>query len=329
MQPPPTTAAVVTVSRPVSREVTSYAKFTGRTAAVESVEVRARVSGYLTEVNYQPGEEVEPGRALFRIDPVIYKASLAKAEADVKRYEAQVTELTTEVNRNRRLAGAAAVTREELEKTVSQRDQAKANQTGAEAAVQTARQNVTWTDVVAPVAGKTGVNQLTKGNLVVADQTLLTTVVSQDPMYVYFDVDMSTMLHVQALIRQGKAKSYREAAYPIAVALTSETGYPHQGTIDFVSNQVSPGTGTLNVRGKLSNAARILTPGLFVRVQCPSANRTPRCSSPTGHWGTTRDSPSFWRWAPTTGSCGATSGWAPSRRAASGKSPPACRQRSG
>lgn len=260
---------VVTVSRPVARDVTDFAAFTGRTAAVESVEVRARVSGYIKEVAYQPGQEVKEGQLLFQIDPVIYQAAVDKARSAVTQYQAEVNLLAAEYERNRRLVGTGAVSREDYEKIAAQREQASANLAGAKAQVQTAQQNLTWTKVTSPIVGKADVNRLTKGNLVVADQTVLTTVVSMDPMYVYFDVDEGTMLRVQGLIRQGKATSYREAAYPVHVGLSSETGYPHQGTIDYVSNQVSTATGTLNVRGKLANADRVLTPGLFVRVRVP------------------------------------------------------------
>jgi len=266
---PPPAPPVVTVSQPVERKVTDIAGFTGRTAAVESVEVRARVSGYLLEVAYQPGQEVKAGQLLFRIDPVIYQAALDKARADVARYQAEVNLATAEYERMRRLAVGGATSREDIEKISAQRESAAANLAAARAAVKTARQNVEWTNVKAPINGKTGVNLLTKGNLVVADQTMLTTIVSLDPMYVYFDVDESTMLRVQRLIREGKATSYQKAAYPVEVGLANEQGYPHRGTIDFVSNQVNPSTGTLNVRGKFSNADRVLIPGVFVRVRVP------------------------------------------------------------
>jgi len=261
--------AVVTVSQPVEREVTDFAHFTGRTAAVESVDVRARVSGYVQDVTYQAGQEVKQGHVLFQIDPTVYQAALDKAEADVKVYQAQVNFLTEEHERNRRLVATGAVSREEYQRVAAQREQALANLAGARAAVRTARQNLAWTKVTSPIDGRTGVNLLTKGNLVVADQTVLTTIVSQDPMYAYFDVDENIMLHVRRLIREGKATSYEKAAYPVAIGLSSEQGYPHQGTIDYVSNQVNPGTGTLNVRGKFPNTDRILTPGLFCRVRVP------------------------------------------------------------
>jgi RND family efflux transporter MFP subunit len=260
---------VVTVSQPLQRPVTDYAMFTGRTAAVESVEVRARVSGYLQDIAFQPGEEVKAGQLLFQIEPRIYQAALDKAQADVKQFQAQVALAKSEYERATKLATSQAISREDFEKFAAQRDQAIANLAAAKAVVETADQNLAWTKVTAPVAGKTSVNLLTKGNLVVADQTLLTTIVSQDPMYVYFDVDESTVLHIQRLIRAGKVTSYRDAQYPVEIGLSNEKGFPHRGVIDYVSNQVNTGTGTLNVRGTFPNQDRVLTPGLFCRVRIP------------------------------------------------------------
>jgi RND family efflux transporter MFP subunit len=266
---PPAAAPVVTVSRPLEKNVTDQATFTGRTAAVESVDVRARVSGYVDEIDYRPGQEVKAGQVLFRIDPTIYEAALQKAKADVNQFKAQVRLGESDLKRSKRLVKVDAIAQEEVDKIVAQHDQAIANEAAAEAAEKTAAENLEWTKVTAPVSGRTSVNLLTKGNLVVADQTLLTTIVSQDPMYVYFDVDTSTMLRVKKFIREGKVQSYEVADYPVEIGLPSETGYPHRGKIDYVSNQVTPGTGTLNVRGNFANPDRILTPGLFVRVRVP------------------------------------------------------------
>jgi RND family efflux transporter MFP subunit len=268
--PPPAMApTVVTVSQPLERKVTDFVNFTGRTAAVESVEVRARVSGYIEEVSFQPGQEVKAGQALFKIDPTIYRAAVAKAQADVNLYDAQVKLAVSELERSRRLFTNQAIAREDYEKAQATQQQAIASLAAAKAALTTAQQNLAWTTVSSPIAGKTGVNLLTKGNLVVADQTLLTTVVSQDPMYVYFDVDEATVLRVQKLIREGKATSYQKAAYPIDVGLANEAGYPHHGIIDFVSNQLNRATGTLSVRGQLPNPDRVMTTGLFARVRLP------------------------------------------------------------
>jgi len=253
----------------LEREITDHADFTGRVAAVESVDVRARVSGYLKEVAFQAGQEVKEGQLLFLIEPVVYEAALQKAEAEVSQYTAQLRLAESEAQRSQQLLGSKAVAQEDVEKIMAQRLQATANLEAAKAMVRTAKENLGWTRVLAPVAGKTGVNLLTKGNLVVADQTLLTTLVSQDPMYIYFNVDERTMLRAQELIRQGKATSYQQAAYPVLAGLANEEGFPHKGVVDFVSNQVQTGTGTLNVRGKFPNQDRKLTPGVFARVRIP------------------------------------------------------------
>jgi RND family efflux transporter MFP subunit len=267
--PPAPTAPAVIVSQPVERAVTDYALFTGRTAAVQSVEVRARVSGYLQDIAFQAGQEVKQGQLLFQIEPTVYQAALEKAQADVKQYQAQVRLSESELQRSRQLTTAQAIAPEDVEKIVAQRDQAVANLAAANAAVKTAQENVTWTKVVAPVSGRTSVNLLTKGNLVVADQTMLTTIVSQDPMWVYFDVDTETMLRIKQLILAGKVTTYEKAEYPVDIGMPTETGFSHKGRIDYVSNQVNPGTGTLNVRGTFPNPDRIVTPGLYVRVRMP------------------------------------------------------------
>jgi RND family efflux transporter MFP subunit len=263
----------VTVSRPLSGKVTDYAYFTGRTKAIESVEVRAQVGGYLTKVAYDPGQEVKKGQLLFQIDPTVYEAARDKAKADVALYAAQKRLQDIQVTRQRQLVGRG-IAQEELDKTIALRDQAIANMAAAEAALRTAEQNLAWTRVTSPIDGKTSVNLLTVGNLVVANQTLLATVVSQDPMYAYFDVDERTVLHVQKLIREGKVKSYQKAKYPVDVGLANEEGYPHHGVIDYVGNQVNTGTGTLTVRGVFRNPLiagrlRVLSPGLFLRVRIP------------------------------------------------------------
>lgn len=262
-------AAVVVVSQPLERKVTDYRDFTGRTVAVEAVDVRARVSGYLQEIAFQPGQEVKKDQLLFRIDPTIYEAAVEKAKADIDLYQAQVKLAQSELERNRRLLAVRATSTEDFEKIAAQREQAVAGLAGARAQLAIAKQNLDWSRVLSPIDGKTGVNLITKGNLVVADQTLLTTIVSLDPMYAYFDVDEGTVLYIRDLIRQGKAKSYQDAAYPVWISLSNQTGFPFKGIIDYVSNQVNLGTGTLNVRGKFSNEEGILTPGLNVRVRIP------------------------------------------------------------
>ena len=154
--------------------------------------MRARVSGYLTDIDYRAGQEVKEGQVLFRIDPTLYQAALEKVQADVKQYQAKTKLSEEELKRSKRLFAKQAIADEDLDRAVADLDQNLANLAAGKAAVVTAQKNLEWTNVTAPVAGRTSVNLLTKGNLVVADQTLLTTIVSQDPMYVYFDVDTAT-----------------------------------------------------------------------------------------------------------------------------------------
>jgi RND family efflux transporter MFP subunit len=265
----------VKVSAAVVRQVTDYEDFTGRTDAVDSVEVRARVSGYLDAVLFTPGKEVKKGQPLFKIDPRPYKAALDQAEGQVAYNEARLKRLNRDYQRNRPLAGTGAISHQEFDIIVGNKEEAEGSLVAARASVESNKLNLKFTDITSPIAGRVGRNLITVGNLVTQDQTLLTTVVSQDPMYAYFDVDERTMLHVQELIRQGKFESARTSKdVPVTMGLANEEGYPHKGTIDFVNNQVDTSTGTIQVRGSFpnpptANGDRVLTPGLFVRIRVP------------------------------------------------------------
>ncbi len=206
---PGTGPLTVTVSYPVQRDVTDYEDYTGRTAAVDSLQVRARVSGYLQTVNFKEGAEVNKNDVLYEIDPRQYQAAVNQAEAQVKLQQANLNYQQAVYRRYERLVGTAAVSQQDLEQALAQRDQARANLNAARANLEQAQLNLEWTKVRSPIAGRIGRTLITRGNLVVADQTLLTTVVSQDPMYAYFDVDEPTALHVQQLIREGRMRSVR------------------------------------------------------------------------------------------------------------------------
>jgi RND family efflux transporter MFP subunit len=269
---PPT----VLVAAPVEKQVTDYADYTGRTDAVESVDVRARVNGYLAEIKFESGKEVQKGDLLFVIDERPYKAALERSESQIKLAEAKLTYAAAEVARNQGLVKSGATTQAEFDKLVADKDQAVAAVAAAKAAAEVDRLNLGFCRVTSPIDGRISRNYLTVGNLVVADTTLLTTVVSQDPMYVYFDVDEATLLRIQKLVREGKFKSSRRHNdVPIAVGLANEPGrFPHQGRVDFVDNRVDPTTGTLKVRAVLPNPVvtnedRVFTAGLFVRVRVP------------------------------------------------------------
>jgi RND family efflux transporter MFP subunit len=272
-QPPPE-LTVVKVSRPVERDVTDYKDFTGRTAAVDSVEVRARVWGYLDKVNFKEGAIVKKGDVLFEIDPLTYQAALTQAEGNLASVQARLTRLDADLVRAKRLVGTAAVSREDYDKVAGDRAEAAASTAALKAAVERAKLDLGYTKVIAPVSGRVSRYIVTVGNLIQAgDQgggTLLTTLVSIDPMYAYFDVDEYTALRVRQLVREGKADSPREdGLVPVTLALANEDGFPHRGTINFVENQVNPRTGTIRLRGVFPNKDQVLLPGLFARVRTP------------------------------------------------------------
>jgi RND family efflux transporter MFP subunit len=263
--PPP-----VTVSYPVQREVVDHVELTGRTAAVESVQVRARVWGHLEKINFSEGAEVKKGALLFLIDQRPYRAALKRAEADVEQGEARANRIRGDHARARTLIGSRSMSREEFDKTWGDLMESRAALRGARSALEAARLNLEYTEVRAPVAGQVGRAMITVGNMVTSGETsgtMLTTIVSLDPMYAYFDVDERTFLHVRRLLRKAKGSATQRPA--VLLGLAHEEGYPHLGRIDFADNQVDPGTGTLKVRGVFPNADRELTPGLFARIRLP------------------------------------------------------------
>jgi RND family efflux transporter MFP subunit len=270
---PPPAAIPVTVSHLIERDVTDYVDFTARTAAVESVEVRAHVWGYLDKVNFKEGALVHKGDVLFELDPRPYEALLNQAKAKVTQDEAQLTYDEAEYQRNLNLVRTGAVSRSDLDKTAAARGVDVANVAADKATVSSRQLDLEYTKVVAPVSGRVSRYVVTLGNLIQSgDQnggTLLTTIVSVDPMYAYFDVDEHTALRVRQLVREGKSDSPRDGGYPVSLGLANEEGHPHQGSIDFVDNQVNPRTGTIRLRGVFPNKEQSLLPGLFARVRTP------------------------------------------------------------
>jgi RND family efflux transporter MFP subunit len=263
----------VTVSYPVEREVTDYADYTGRTAAVDSVEVRAHVWGYLDKVNFKEGALVKKGDVLFELDARPYQALLEQAKAKVAQDEAQLAYDEAEYQRNLNLVRTGAVSRSDLDKSAAARGVDLANIAADKAAVVARQLDVEYTKVTAPVSGRVSRYVVTVGNLIQAgDQgggTLLTTIVSVDPMYVYFDADEYTVLRVRQLIRAGKLPSARDVDRPVWLGLANEDGFPHQGVVNFVDNQVNSKTGTLRLRGVFPNKDEQLAPGYFARVRFP------------------------------------------------------------
>jgi len=311
---PPT----VEVALPVERDVTDYSVFTGRTAAVHSVEVRARVDGYLDSVHFEAGSIVKEGDVLFVIDqrPFVRELNRAKAqleqaraeyqhaltqiesaEAAKARSDADLENLRFRLDRAARLVPKGAMSQEEYDERKSQLlkaeadvrnavagiasakaavTSAKAAEESALAAVAIAQLNLDYTTVTAPISGRVSRNLVSAGNLIQAGQsgggTLLTTIVSVDPIYAYFDVDEHTVQQVQQMIHEGSAESARDTEIPIWLGLANEEGFPHRGAVNFIDNQLRPSTGTLSVRGVFPNPAEALLPGYFARIHVPIGN---------------------------------------------------------
>jgi RND family efflux transporter MFP subunit len=267
----------VSISYPIERYVTDYADFTARTAAVDSVEVRAHVWGYLDRVNFKEGELVKKGDVLFELDPRPYQALLDQAKGKVRQDEAQLSYDEAEYQRNLHLVRTGATSRSELDKITAARGVDIANIAADKAVVASRQLDLEYTKVIAPVSGRVSRYVVTVGNLIQSgDQnggTLLTTIVSVDPMYAYFDVDEYTALRVRQLVREGKSDSPRAGGYPVSLGLANEEGHPHQGTINFGDNQVNPKTGTIRVRGVFPNKQEHLLPGFFARVRVPIGRR--------------------------------------------------------
>jgi RND family efflux transporter MFP subunit len=284
-QRPPLT---VTVSEPLQRKVTDYAEYTGRTAAVDSVRVVARVTGYLKTIYFTEGADVDKGAELYEIDPRPYKAAADAAEAQVDQNVAGLKLAQQNNARFQKLAKdqKGAVTQLQLDQYQAQEDQAVAALNQSKANLVTAKLNLGWTKVTAPVKGRISRLLVTQGNLITADQTVLTTIVSQDPIWAEFDVDEPTVLRVKQFIRDGLVTGYKEAKYPVYLGLSNERDpttryqlYPHLGYIDFVNNQLDQATATLLVRGLFANPQprlgdRLLTPRMFVRIRVPVSPST-------------------------------------------------------
>jgi RND family efflux transporter MFP subunit len=260
----------VMVSYPVKRQVTDSSDYTGRIAAVDSVEVRARVSGYLDKINFKEGTLVKKGEVLFEIDPRPFQAQVDFAKAQLVSADAAVKKAKADNARNKFVARTpGAVSQQELDQSQAAEEQAAADVEKAKASVETNQLNLGYTKVLSPIDGRISRFNLTVGNLVTQDQSLLTTIVSVDPMYGYFDVDERTVLQVREMIRKGKVKSARDIDWPVFLSLANEEGFPHKGIINFVDNQVNPRTGTLRLRAVFANPDETLTPGYFGRYRVP------------------------------------------------------------
>jgi RND family efflux transporter MFP subunit len=264
----------VTVSHPVEREVTDYADFTARIAAVDSVDVRALVGGYLNKLNFKEGALVKKGDVLFELDARPYQEALDQAKARVRLDEAQLKFDEAEYERDLNLFNRGAVSHSELDKARAARDKDLANIAADKAQVASYELDLVYAKLVAPISGRISRYNVTVGNLIQAGTqgggTLITTIVSVDPIYAYFDVDEGTVQRLRRSARDGKTESAEEPAWHVSLGLATEEGFPHQGTINFADNQVNAQTGTLRVRGVFPNKDESLIAGYFARVRIPT-----------------------------------------------------------
>ncbi len=245
-------------------DVSPSSELTGRVEAVRQVEIRPRVSGYVTALRYREGAEVPAGTVMFTIDPRPYQATLARATADLARMRARADIARVDADRAEQLIVARAIARAERDTLASTVAQAGAELKAAQAALDLARLDVEFTSVRAPIAGRTGQAMVSVGDFVAAGPapTLMTTIVSIDPVYVYFTGDEQTYLRFAA----------RAEAAAVSVGLADEDGYPHKGVVDFIDNAVDPATGTIRVRAVVPNPDHRLAPGLYARVRLPEGD---------------------------------------------------------
>jgi membrane fusion protein, multidrug efflux system len=275
----PSPPLVVPVSQPIQREVTNFVDFTGRINAVQSVDIRPRVNGYLMRMPFKEGAEVKTGDLLFEVDSRPYVAQVEAYQAQVNLYQAQLKLARTVYNRdigiNARVPNA--ISQQQMDQNLASVDEADARLKSAEKNLEIYQLNVDFSRVTSPIDGQVSRYYLTPGNLVNQDQTLLTTVVSLDPIHAYFDVDEPTLLRIRKAINDGQIGRTAKGGIhlPVLMGLQGEDGFPQKGVVNFFDNQVNPTTGSIPVRGVFPNpepkggGVRLLSPGMFVRIRLP------------------------------------------------------------
>ena len=269
--PPP---APVTVAQPITKEVVEWDEYQGWVEAVDTVEIRARVGGYLDSVHFKDGADVQKGQLLFVIDPRSYKAALDAAEADLMQAQTRFELASNDLARAERLLKAKAISEEDADSRAKAARSASAAIQSARASLEMAQLNMDYTSIKAPISGRIGRKMMTEGNLVngnMAISTLLTTIVSLDPLYCRFDADERSILKYQQLASQGQHENLRGGKWPCEIELADEADFPHKGVLDFVDNQVDTATGTMRVRGVFANPDHTLQPGFFARVRVPGS----------------------------------------------------------
>ncbi|WP_416773373.1 multidrug efflux RND transporter periplasmic adaptor subunit MexE [Pseudomonas sp. RHF3.3-3] len=256
-------AAKVSVAKVIEQPVNEWDEFTGRLEAPETVEIRPRVSGQIDQVAFTEGALVKKGDLLFQIDPRPYQAEVHRLEAQLQQARATANRTANEAERGKRLLTSNAISTELADTRTSTAQEAKAAVDATQAQLDLARLNLSFTRVTAPITGRVSRAEITAGNIVTADVTPLTSVVSTDKVYAYFDADERVYLKYTQLARQGK----RGQTTPVYLGLSNETGNPHLGQMNFVDNQVNPRTGTIRGRAVFDNSDGSFTPGLYARLK--------------------------------------------------------------
>jgi len=270
--PPPE----VTVAQPIAKPVAEFYEYIGRTRAPQRVEIRSRVTGYLTKVHFTDGKEVKIGEPLFEIDNRPYQYALETAKARMQQAESQLTLANQLLERNRNLVNTNAVSQQDLDNAVQRQASAMAELNASKAAIAQAELDLEFCSITAPIAGRLSQTNITVGNLIGSTQTdspPLTTIASVDPIHVLFDVDEAAVLRFREMRRsQGDDVQFthvRDLQQKVLIALANENDFPHEAILDFVDNEVRTTTGTLLVRAELPNTERFFAPGMFVRVRIP------------------------------------------------------------
>lgn len=267
--------APVTLAPVEQKELVEWEEFTGRVEAVETVELRPRVSGYITEVHFQAGALVKKDDILFIIDQRPFETKLRAAAAEVKRAEANADAMKSEFDRVNTLLAAKAIAPEQADARKSAHLQAQAALEAARAAQHSAEIEFEHSEVKAPIAGRISRALATTGNFVTAGTTVLTTIVTVDPVHVYADIDENSLLKLQALKRDNKLFTNGAGRVPVELQLSNETGFPHRGYIESFDNRLDAGTGSMVLRAEFANSDGSLTPGLFARIRLPMTAQYP------------------------------------------------------
>jgi multidrug efflux system membrane fusion protein len=276
--PPAVPPPVVSTVHPLFREIVEWDEYIGRLEAPETVEIRARVSGYLDKVHFKEGKEVKKGDLLFTIDRRPYQAEFDRAQAEHQRAESQADLAKSDAERAKSLIATKAISTEDFDTKTKSYTSALAAVKSAKAALDSSRLNLEFTEVRAPISGRISSALVTEGNLVSggvsgAGASLLTTLVSLDPLYCYGSADERAILKYIRLSKEGSRVSARDKEIPAEMGLADETGFPHKGHMDFVDNRVDPNTGTLRARGVFPNPDHSLSPGFFARLRIPGSGK--------------------------------------------------------